>query len=89
MDETKDELKIVVKTADGTRKAEVAVSADQRVKEIVQAAIDNWALPKDTDYTVFNVSTSKLLKQSQTLKEAGVSNSDILEIQPVLVAGAD
>lgn len=88
MDQVTDELTIIVKTADGTRKAEVSVSATQKVKEIVQAAIDNWALPKDTDFTVFNTSSSKLLSQSQTLRDAGVSNSDVLEIQPVLVAGA-
>ena len=82
-----DELKLIIRTADRTRKAEITVSADQTVSDVLQAAIDNWSLAKDVDYTIVNTQTGKTLVKSQTLRQAGVSNGDALEIQPVLVAG--
>jgi len=83
-----DELKLIVRTADRTKKAEVNLSADQTVSDITQAASDNGWLSKDVDYTVVNISTGRTLTPSHTLRQAGVSNGDTLEIQPVLVAGS-
>ncbi len=82
-----DELKLIIRTADRTRKAEVTLSSEQYVADIIQAAITNWALPTDTDYTVINASSGKTLNQSLKLQQAGVANGDIIEIQSVLVAG--
>jgi hypothetical protein len=55
--------------------------------DILQAAVDNWALPTDTDYSLVNVTTGRSLVPSQLLDENYVKPGDILEVQPVLVAG--
>ena len=36
----------------------------------IQAAVDNWALPADTDYSLVNISTGKSLVATQLLDEA-------------------
>jgi hypothetical protein len=81
------ELNLMVRTADQARKAELRVSSHNTAADIIQGAITNWSLPKDTDYTVVNVTTGKALNQNETLAIAGVNDRDMLEIQPVLVAG--
>jgi hypothetical protein len=48
--------------------------------------VDNWALPADTDYTLVNTSTGRALAPSDDLGKA-VRPGDVLEVQPVLVAG--
>lgn len=81
------DVNIVVRTADQTRKAEVTIPRESAASEVIQGAVDNWNLPADTDYSVTNVSKNKVLPPSQTLTEDAVSDGDILEVQPVLVAG--
>ncbi len=83
------DLKLVVRTADRTRKAEINISSEQYVSDIIQAAISNWALPSDTDYSIVNVSTGKVLNQSQKLQKVEISDGDVLEVQPLLVAGEE
>jgi len=78
---------LIIRTADRTRKAEISVSPEQRISEIIQAAIDNWKLPTDVEYTIVNTSSGKRLDDTKTLSQAEVSAGDTLEIQPVLVAG--
>jgi hypothetical protein len=81
------DVKFIIRTADQTRKAEVEMDRSSIGSDIVQAAVDNWALPTDTDYSLVNVSTGKSLVPSQLLDENFVKPGDILEVQPVLVAG--
>ena len=52
----------------------------------IQAAVDNWALPADTDYTLVNATTGRALAPGEALATA-VRPGDVLEVQPVLVAG--
>lgn len=82
------ELKIIVRTADQTRKAEVNLVDTTNGSDVIQAAIDNWKLPHDTDYSLANASSGKAMNPGQTLAANAVKDGDILEIQPVLVAGA-
>lgn len=82
------DVKFIIRTADQTRKAEVEMDRTSVGSDIVQAAVDNWALPTDTDYSLVNISTGKSLVPSQLLDENFVKPGDILEVQPVLVAGA-
>jgi hypothetical protein len=82
------ELKLHVRTADQTRRAELALDAKSTGAQIIQAAVDNWKLPADTDYTLVNATTGKALVPTATLDESGVKPGDVLEVQPVLVAGA-
>lgn len=81
------EINVILRTADQTRKAEVTVPSDNTAGDILQAAADNWSLPTDTDYSLSNASSGKALTANMTLAEAGIKDGDILEVQPVLVAG--
>jgi hypothetical protein len=81
------DVKFIIRTADQTRKAEVEMDRASIGSDILQAAVDNWALPTDTDYSLVNVSTGKSLVPTQLLDENFVKPGDILEVQPVLVAG--
>lgn len=81
------DVKFIVRTADQTRKAEVEMDRSSIGSDIIQAAVDNWALPADTDYALVNVTTGKSLVPMQLLDESLVKPGDVLEVQPVLVAG--
>ena len=78
--------KLVVRTADQSRRADIDFDGNSTGSEIIQAAVDNWALPADMDYTLVNTTTGQVLSPSQVL-DTQVSNGDVLEVQPVLVAG--
>jgi hypothetical protein len=81
------EVKIIIRTADQTRKAEVAMARTNTGGDVIQAAVDNWALPTDTDYSLVNTSSGKAILPSQALAEEIVKDGHVLEVQPVLVAG--
>jgi len=81
------EVSVIIRTADQTRKAEVKMSTDNSGADVIDAAVSNWSLPTDTDYTLVNASSNKSLQPRETLSANGVKDGDILEIQPVLVAG--
>lgn len=83
------ELNLIIRTADKARKAEITVADTQTCGDIIQAALENWALPSDTEYTVTNVTNVPAvnLHAENSLAKAGVKANDTLEIQPVLVAG--
>jgi hypothetical protein len=83
------ELNIYIRTADKTKKAELTLAGSQTCGDVIQAAVDNWALPKDSDYTIANVSKTppQTLSPATALAAAGVLSGETLEIQPVLVAG--
>jgi len=82
------DITLIIRTADRTKKAEVTVSSAQTGGDIVQTAVDNWNLPRDTDYSLVNDTQRKTLNPSDTLERSGIASGDVLEIQPVLVAGA-
>jgi hypothetical protein len=79
--------KLQVRTADHTRRAELELAPDATGASIIQSAVDHWALPADADYALVNVTQGKALKPQETLEQSGVANGDVLEVQPVLVAG--
>ena len=81
-----EELKIQVRTADQTRRAELELDPSSTGADIIQAAVDNWSLPSDTDYTLVNTTSGKALTPSEALS-GGVKPGDVIEVQPVLVAG--
>jgi hypothetical protein len=83
------DINLIIRTADKTKKAEITVADTQTCGDIIQAAVDNWSMPTDTDYTMTNVSKTppQTLNPSTSLVKAGVSSGETLEIQPVLVAG--
>lgn len=79
--------KLIVRTADQTRRAELELAPEETGAAIIQSAVDHWALPADADYALVNVTQGKALKPDETLAQAGVASGDVLEVQPVLVAG--
>ncbi|OYU01230.1 MAG: hypothetical protein CFE36_11310 [Sphingomonadaceae bacterium PASS1] len=81
------EVTVIIRTADQTRKAEITMARTSVGGDIIQAAVDNWALPSDTDYTLVNTSSGKAISPSQSLSDDLVQNGQVLEVQPVLVAG--
>ena len=80
-------LRLEIRTADQTRKAQVEAASDQTAAELIQAAVDNWKLPVDTDYTLVNVTRGTTVPASQQVGSVA-SPGDVREVQPVLVAGA-
>jgi len=82
-----NEIAVIIRTADQTRKAEVNMSTDNTGADVINASVSNWSLPTDTDYTLVNASNGKAILPRESLTANGVKNGDILEIQPVLVAG--
>jgi len=82
-----NEVRVIIRTADQTRKAEVTMSRTNNGGDVIQAAVDNWSLPSDTDYSLVNISANRSIVPSQSLTEDIVQDGNILEVQPVLVAG--
>ena len=82
------EYKLSIRTADQTRRAELALSPNETGAQIIQSAVDHWALPTDADYTLVNVTQGRALKPDESLDQAGVNAGEVLEVQPVLVAGS-
>ncbi len=80
------DVKVTVRTADQTRRADVELSASSQGTALLQHAVNNWALPADSDYTLVNVTTGQVLNPREVL-DGRIKDGDILEVQPVLVAG--
>ena len=78
--------KLTLRTADQSRRAEIDFDQNSTGSDIIQAAVDNWALPADMDYTLVNTTSGQVLSPSQSL-DRQVKTGDVLEVQPVLVAG--
>jgi len=81
------DLKLIVRTADHTRKAEIELPQQMTGGDVIQAAVEKWSLPRDSDYSLVNDTQKKTMNPSDTLEKAGVAAGDVLEVQPVLVAG--
>lgn len=82
------EVKVIIRTADQTRKAEVTMARTNTGGDVIQAAVDNWSLPTDTDYSLVNTATGKAILPAQALADEIVKDGQVLEVQPVLVAGS-
>jgi hypothetical protein len=83
---TTKEIKVTLRTADHTRVANLEFGDNKIGSDVLQSAVDNWVLPTDTDYSLVNTTTGQVLSTGDSL--AGkVNDGDVLEVQPVLVAG--
>ncbi len=81
------DINVIIRTADQTRKAEVTLDTSNTGADVIQASVDNWALPTDTDYGLVSSSSGKTILPNSSLLDSGVKDGEILEVQPVLVAG--
>jgi hypothetical protein len=84
---TSKDVKLQVRTADQTRRAELELDRDKSAGELMQSAIDHWTLTRDTEYTLVNITTGKLIPADAQLTQDWVADGDLVEVQPVLVAG--
>jgi len=82
-----DSISVIIRTADQTRKAQVEVEGNKTAGDLIQASVDNWKLSTDTEYTLVNVTQGKTVAPASTVSSFA-SQNDVLEVQPVLVAGA-
>jgi len=82
-----DEVSVIIKTADQTRKADITVPKDSACSEIISGAIENWNLDAQVDYTLMNFSQNVAIDPKTTVEQNNIKNGDELHIQPVLVAG--
>ena len=82
-----NDVSIIIRTADQTRKAEATIPRSNSGAEVLQAAVQKWSLPTDTDYQLVNASNGKSFTPTTLLTEEMVKSGDVLEVQPVLVAG--
>jgi len=75
------DINIIIRTADQTRKAEVALSGSQTGAEVIHAAVENWSLSADTDYSLINTRTGQPIQPDGSLDAQGVENGDVLEVR--------
>ncbi len=79
---------VLIQTSDHVRKAEVTVPRSMTVSELVDETKKNWKLPDDVSYRLHNATKGKELPPNEKLSSDIVSDKDLLEIQPLLEAGA-
>ena len=79
-------VSVIVQMHDKTRKAEVALSRSTTTKELLEETKRNWSLP-NVDYRVTNITKNKELLPKDQFTEENVSDKDVLQIEPILVAG--
>lgn len=82
-----NELQVILRTADQSRKSEINVPAQMTGNEVIEAAVDNWHLPKDVTYTLVNATRNQVLNASQALSSQNVQSGDMLSLDTTLTAG--
>jgi hypothetical protein len=82
-----NELEVILRTADQTRKTEVSIPAGMTGNEVIEAAIENWALPKDVTYTLVNTTRNQVLNSSQPFSSQNVQAGDLISLDNTLTAG--
>ena len=55
--------------------------------EVIDAAIENWSLPRDVTYTLINTTRNQLLNSSQPVNTQNVQPGDLLSLDNTLTAG--
>lgn len=80
-------LQVILRTADQSKKAEIDVPEDMTGNQVIEAAVNNWLLPKDITYTLVNATRNQLLNASQTVASQGVQPGDLLSLDNTLTAG--
>ncbi|MCS7205508.1 MAG: EsaB/YukD family protein [Leptospiraceae bacterium] len=81
------QLMCYVRTADKTRKAEIGISPEVTVADLIDTCVNRWSLPTETAYNLVIVDRNIVLSPDQTLIEVGLQEGEILELQPILEAG--
>jgi len=80
-------VKFKIRTATRDRENEIAAPEDITIGELIASAQDQWNLSKDYEYVMRCERLGSQLSENSTLKEAGITENDVLEIQPLPDAG--
>jgi uncharacterized ubiquitin-like protein YukD len=83
------QVKCYVRTADKTKKAEIGISPEVSVNDIIETCIQKWSLPSNISYNLVSVNKNLVLNPNQNLIDIGLEEGEILEIQPILEAGIE
>ena len=78
---------IIVRMADGTRKAAIKIPPTLTVGQILQATQEKWNLPSNFNYAVRLERTGQQLNPSASLGAQEVEENDVLEVYPIVEAG--
>jgi hypothetical protein len=76
-----------IRTADQTREAEISASRASTGRELLQLATAKWQMAADTEYRLQNTTRHCYIEPDQTLSKDVLLPHDVLQIEPVLVAG--
>ena len=79
-------VSVLVQMHDKTRKAEVTLSRSTTTKDLLEETKKNWSLPNQ-DYSVTNLTKGRKLLPKDQFTEENVSDKDVLQIEPIIVAG--
>lgn len=82
-----DTITLTLRTLDKSRHAQVTLPVDYTIEELIDASRHNWALPRDTDYTIRSERLGRQLGARDSLSGAGILAGDVLEVVPLLEAG--
>ena len=87
-------ITVEVWDATGSKKQEVELPDDAPVNRVLVVLVDKMRLPRNSpdgqlmSYKFHHKATGMQILDSQTLSEAGVTEGDVLRIQPEITAGA-
>ena len=82
-----DSRSVVVRMADGTRKAAVSLPGTLTIGQLIQTTQQKWNLPSTTNYAVRLERTGEQLDASASLNAAEIQAEDVLVVFPILEAG--
>jgi hypothetical protein len=80
-------LKVIISTADRSRRAEVTLPTSTTVDTLLAECRKNWALPTGEDFAVRDTRQNVQLRGKDTLGSAGVADGTELQLFPLLEAG--
>jgi len=78
---------VIVRMADGTRKAAVTLPNNLTIGQLLQTTQQKWNLPVTSNYAVRIERTGEQLSSAATLMSARIQDDDVLEVYPILEAG--
>ncbi|NQV28512.1 MAG: EsaB/YukD family protein [Rhodopirellula sp.] len=88
------DIMIEVWDATGNKRQQVEVPAESEVNRVIAVLVDRMTLPRHSpdgqmmSYKFHHKASGRQLLDTQTLADAGVSNGDILRLQPEITAGS-
>ena len=88
------DITIEVWDATGNKRQQVEVPVDAPVNRVMAVLVERMTLPRHspdgqlTSYKFHHKASGRQLLDTQTLADGGVSNGDILRLQPEITAGS-